>query len=280
MKTRIITALVATLIFLPFLIFSETIAFPCIMAFAAVMGVVEMHKCIGEKSLTVLLPSCLVAALLPVCARLYANEQAFFNFAHKILVVYVFYLAVVAVFSKGKKDISAMAMIYVTVCFIVNGFSSIVLLRDYPYGQYIYLLVFICPWMTDIFAYFTGYFLGKHKLIPAVSPKKTVGGAIGGIVFCVIGMIVFGFVIERFFNPNGIIHANYLVLAISGVFISVVSQIGDLIMSLVKRQYGIKDYGKLFPGHGGILDRFDSVLAVSLILAFICTYFDLLPITK
>ena len=69
-------------------------------------------------------------------------------------------------------------------------------------------------------------------------------------------------------------------LAISGIFISVVSQIGDLIMSLVKRHYGIKDYGKLFPGHGGILDRFDSVLAVSLILAFICTYFDLLPITK
>ena len=73
MKTRIITAVVATLIFLPFLIFSETIAFPCIMAFASVMGVIEMHRCVGEKSLTTVLPSCLVAAVLPVCARLYAE---------------------------------------------------------------------------------------------------------------------------------------------------------------------------------------------------------------
>ena len=74
----------------------------------------------------------------------------------------------------------------------------------------------------------------------------------------------------------GITSANYLVLIITGVFASVVSQTGDLIMSVIKRHYGIKDYGKLFPGHGGVLDRFDSVLAVSLILAVICTYFDLL----
>lgn len=269
MKTRIITALVATLIFLPFLIFSETIAFPCIMAFAAVMGVVEMHKCIGEKSLTVLLPSCLVAALLPVCARLYANEQAFFNFAHKILVVYVFYLAVVAVFSKGKKDISAMAMIYVTVCFIVNGFSSIVLLRDYPYGQYIYLLVFICPWMTDIFAYFTGYFLGKHKLIPDVSPKKTVEGAIGGIVFCTLSLVLYGFVISSIVAE---LKANYLAFVCMGIVLSVVSQCGDLVFSLIKRKYGIKDYGRLMPGHGGILDRFDSVIASA---PFVLLLFDL-----
>ena len=118
--------------------------------------------------------------------------------------------------------------------------------------------------------------LGKHKLIPAVSPKKTVEGAIGGVVFCVLATVLFGFIIEKFFNTFGIARANYLVLIIAGIFASVVSQTGDLIMSVIKRHYGIKDYGKLFPGHGGVLDRFDSVLAVSLILAVICTYFDLL----
>ena len=127
--------------------------------------------------------------------------------------------------------------------------------------------------MTDIFAYFTGRFLGKHKLIPAVSPKKTVEGSIGGIIFCVISTIVFGLIVENFFIGSG--KANYIVLAVSGIFISVVSQMGDLIMSVIKRHYGIKDYGKLFPGHGGILDRFDSVMAVSVILAGICTYFNL-----
>ena len=269
MKTRILTAVVCTAIFLPFLIFSDTIAFPIVLAFAATMGVFEMLRCVGEKSLWVMIPSCFVGSLLPICARVYGDEQAFFNFAHKVLVVYVFYLAVIAVFSKGKKDIAAMGMIYVTVGFIVNGFSSIVLLRDYDYGQYIYLLVFICPWMTDIFAYFTGYFLGRHKLIPDVSPKKTVEGAIGGTVFCTLSLVLYGFVMTRVIDG---IHANYLAFVCVGIVLSVVSQCGDLVFSLIKRKYGIKDYGKLMPGHGGILDRFDSVIASA---PFVLLMFDL-----
>jgi phosphatidate cytidylyltransferase len=128
--------------------------------------------------------------------------------------------------------------------------------------------------MSDSFAYFTGRIFGKHKLIPSVSPKKTVEGAIGGVVFGVLTAVVFGFVVSTFFDPDGVITANYLVLAISGMFLSVVSQIGDLIMSVIKRHYNIKDYGKFFPGHGGILDRFDSIIAVSLVMAVICTYFN------
>ena len=269
MKTRIITAVICTIVFLPFLIFSDTLIFPIVLAIASALGVYEMLKCIGEKSLWVILPSCFIGGLLPICARVYGNEQAFFNFSHKVLVVFVFYLAVIAVFSKGKKDISVMAMVYVTIVFIVNGFSSIVLLRDYQYGQYIYLLVFICPWMTDIFAYFTGYFFGKHKLIPDVSPKKTVEGAIGGIIFCTLSLILYGFVLTRFV---GSIKANYLAFVCVGVVLSVVSQCGDLVFSLIKRKYGIKDYGKLMPGHGGVLDRFDSVIASA---PFVLLMFDL-----
>ena len=269
MKTRIVTAVVATLIFLPFLIFSHTLAFPLVLSFAATLGVYEMLKCLGEKSLAVSIPSYCVSIALPLCARLYGDEQAFFNFAHKVLVVYVFYLAVVAVFSKGKKNISDMAMVYVAVCFIVNGFSSIVLLRDYQYGQYIYFLVFLCPWMTDIFAYFTGFFLGKHKLIPDVSPKKTVEGAIGGIVFCTLSMVLYGFVMTKAIEG---ISANYLAFVCVGIVLSVVSQCGDLVFSLIKRKYGIKDYGRLMPGHGGILDRFDSVIASA---PFVLLMFDL-----
>ncbi len=269
MKTRIITAVICTLVFLPFLIFSDTIAFSMILAFASALGIYEMMRCIGEKSLWVLIPACFIGAMLPICAKLYSDEQSFFNFAHKILVVFVFYLAVIAVFSKGKKDISTMAMIYVTVGFIVNGFSSIVLLREYPFGQYIYLLVFICPWITDIFAYFTGYFFGKHKLIPDVSPKKTVEGAIGGIVFCTLALVLYGFVMTVVVDG---IKANYLAFVCVGIVLSVVSQCGDLVFSLIKRKYGIKDYGKLMPGHGGILDRFDSVIASA---PFVLLLFDL-----
>ena len=188
--------------------------------------------------------------------------------------VFALYVFGVAVFANKKLPVTDAGLLYASIAYIVAAFTSIVYIHDYvAYGEYIYLLVFICAWMTDIFAYFTGRFLGKHKLIPAVSPKKTVEGAIGGIVFCVISVVVFGLIIDYFFIGDG--KGNYLVLAISAVFISVVSQIGDLIMSVIKRHYGIKDYGKIFPGHGGILDRFDSVLAVSILLAVICTYFNM-----
>ena len=120
--------------------------------------------------------------------------------------------------------------------------------------------------MSDTFAYFVGMLFGKHKLIEDVSPKKTIEGSIGGIFFCVVSFVVFGIIMDVFFDRS----ANILFLAISAVAVSVVSQIGDLIMSVIKRHYGIKDYGKLFPGHGGMLDRFDSILAVALVMSAIC----------
>lgn len=286
MLKRIITAIVALCVFVPIVIFSETWVFPAAISLCTVIGIIEMLGCMGQKkNLFFTVPLSLVAAFVPLCMRYTRENGIFLSESVKLLVGIAFIVALyifgVAVFANKKIAVTEAGLIFALSFYIIAAFAAIVYIHDFiNNGVYVYLLAFICAWVTDSFAYFSGRLFGKHKLIPAVSPKKTVEGAIGGIVFCVIGMVVFGFVIERFFSPNGIIHANYLVLAISGVFISVVSQIGDLIMSLVKRQYGIKDYGKLFPGHGGILDRFDSVLAVSLILAFICTYFDLLPITK
>ena len=269
MKTRIITAVICTLVFLPFLIFSDTFAFPAVIAFATALGIYEMMKCIGEKNWIVIICSCIMGASMPICARLYGNEQSFFNFMHKVFVVYLFLLLVMAVFSKGKVDPAKSAMMYITVSLIVNGFSSIVLLRDYDHGQYIYLLVFICPWMTDIFAYFTGYFLGKHKLIPDVSPKKTVEGAIGGVVFCTLALVLYGYVLSVAVDGLSI---NYGAFVWIGIVLSVVSQCGDLVFSLIKRKYGVKDYGNLMPGHGGVLDRFDSVIVAA---PFVLMMFDL-----
>ncbi|MBQ1982578.1 MAG: phosphatidate cytidylyltransferase, partial [Clostridia bacterium] len=160
--------------------------------------------------------------------------------------------------------------------YIVAAFSCMVYLCDYC-GEYIYLLAFVGAWVPDTFAYFTGCLFGKHKLIPDVSPKKTVEGAIGGIVFCTIAFVVFALVYNRLLlgDPTEI---NALpvesfralpiwLMAIVGVLSAVVSMIGDLSMSVIKRHYGVKDYGKILPGHGGFLDRFDSVLAVAVILA-------------
>lgn len=283
MLKRIITSIVAICVLVPILIFDETWVLPIAVSICSVIGILEMLGCIGlRKNWFLTVPLCLVTALLPLFTRyLYLADVAqseslatLLKMAIGLAFIMALYIFGVAVFANKTVSITDAGLLFAASFYIIAAFTSLVYIHDYIHnGEYIYLLIFICAWVTDIFAYFTGRLLGKHKLIPAVSPKKTVEGAIGGIVFCVVAIVAFGVVMENFFTPTET-RANYLVLAISGIFVSVVSQIGDLIMSVIKRHYGIKDYGKLFPGHGGMLDRFDSVLAVSLLLAFICTHFD------
>jgi phosphatidate cytidylyltransferase len=115
-------------------------------------------------------------------------------------------------------------------------------------------------------AYFSGMLFGKHKLCPKISPKKTIEGAVGGILLCTLTFIGYGFILNNFLDAN----TNVITYAILGFFASVVSQLGDLIMSAIKRKHDVKDYGRIFPGHGGVLDRFDSVIAVAPVLYLIC----------
>lgn len=278
MLKRVITSIVATAVFIPFLIFSNTWFFPAAIALCSFIGCYEMLTCIGKnKNVFFAIPISLLAAFFPLAVRYcYVNGIAFnelLKLSLSVALIAALYVFAIAVFNNKKTTVTDASLIYMSCLYITAAFSAIIYLHDYiQLGNMIYLLTFICAWTTDIFAYFTGRFLGRHKLIESVSPKKTIEGAVGGIVFCVIAIIVFGIVVE---NISGEFKANYLVLSISGIFISIVSQIGDLVMSVIKRNYGIKDYGKIFPGHGGILDRFDSVLAVSIMLAFICSYFNL-----
>ena len=116
-----------------------------------------------------------------------------------------------------------------------------------------------------------GRAIGKHKLIPEVSPKKTVEGAVGGVVFAALGYALYGWIVLRFFPADARMtlsggKVSLPVMALAGAVVAVISQIGDLAMSVIKRRYGVKDYGRIFPGHGGVLDRFDSVLLTAPVL--------------
>ncbi|MCL2437117.1 MAG: phosphatidate cytidylyltransferase, partial [Clostridiales bacterium] len=139
--------------------------------------------------------------------------------------------------------------------FYVIFLSYHVALTELNYGIMVWL-IFLTAFGTDVMAYFTGYVFGKHKLCPTISPKKTIEGAIGGVLGSVILCGIFGyfFAYEAFW-PNMFIHCMVI-----GALGGVVSQFGDLTASVFKRKMGIKDYGNLIPGHGGVLDRFDSVL--------------------
>ncbi len=270
MLKRIITALVALCVFIPVVIFSDTYLFPIGMAFGCIVALYEMLKCIDVIRIWYLsAPLVLGCGCLPIVARYFDNREMDLLFVLlAVAVVAVMYVFAVSLFSKGKFSIERAGLTFMTTFYISGGFTSIVLLRDFQdVGMYLFMLIFVGAWMTDIFAYFVGRFFGKHKLIPEISPKKTVEGSIGGIVFCSLSFVLYGFILSYFTNISPI---SYVVLAVVGVIISVVSQIGDLTMSQIKRQFGVKDYGKILPGHGGMLDRFDSILAVSLVLIVAC----------
>lgn len=135
-------------------------------------------------------------------------------------------------------------------------FSSLLRILMLPNGQYFIMIPFIMAFLSDVGAYFIGIFFGKHKLCPHVSPKKTVEGFVGGIATAVLGMLLYAWILQNSFQFN----VHYPIALIYGFLGALCGVFGDLSMSVIKRQTGIKDYGKLIPGHGGILDRFDSVM--------------------
>lgn len=272
MKQRIITGVIAVLLLIPVLVFSDTPVFPIVFGLLAVVALGEIFACVGlKKHWALIAMAALVTGGSMAVAWLYVGESEFSVIFTRLFFVFVFMTLSIAVVSKGKLPIVDVAVALAMTFYITYGFASILLLRQAPNGQYLYLLVFLSAWLTDTGAYFTGVFFGKHKLIPDVSPKKTVEGAIGGIITCVLTFAVYGFVVSKLGGPA----PHYLRLAIVGALVSIASMLGDLIASLVKRKYNIKDYGKIFPGHGGVLDRFDSVLATAPMLWILVDYLPL-----
>ena len=150
---------------------------------------------------------------------------------------------------------------------VILLFKSFLTLRAMDNGLYYLGGAMILCAVTDVAAYLIGRSLGKHKLIPSVSPNKTVEGAVGGIVFAVLIMLLLGIGMEHW----QLIQINYSRLFIYSVMASAVGQFGDLCMSSVKRVCGIKDFGNIFPGHGGMLDRFDSQLMVVSFTVLYCS---------
>ena len=139
---------------------------------------------------------------------------------------------------------------------IPAALASLVWLKQMEQGRFLVLLPVICAFLTDGGAYFAGIFLGKHRGVTRVSPNKSLEGYIGGILSGAVFLLIYGVVLERFAGLD----ASLPVLALYGLVGSAVTELGDLSFSFVKRQFGVKDYGNLLPGHGGMLDRFDSMV--------------------
>ena len=266
MKTRIVTSVFIAIVLAAILLLSNTIAYSIALSVLAVIAANEVLKVYDvDKKYLVSVPAYIVAAAMPTLSFIMTEvmEKApseFIIALALVMFVLMLYLFVVAVFAKGKIEFASLSAGFVLVMYITACFSALSVIRYVTEaGMFNLGMVFIGAWISDIFAYFTGRFLGKHKLIPEVSPKKTVEGSIGAIVFTTLLMLLYGWIVSLTTDLT----PNYLVLGLAAPVLSVVGQIGDLFASLVKRERGVKDYGKLLPGHGGIMDRFDSILTVS-----------------
>ncbi len=130
--------------------------------------------------------------------------------------------------------------------------------RNLDNGVYIVWLIFVSSWGNDTFAYFTGVFIGKHKMAPVLSPKKSIEGAVGGVVGATALGIIYGSIVSS--RMTEVLVNPVLTFAVASCFGAMLAIVGDLAASAIKRNYNVKDYGRLIPGHGGILDRFDSVI--------------------
>ena len=276
MKTRIITAVVGIAVLIAVMCLFDTLLFDLVIAALTLLAMHEAWQAVGFQKKDWYIYAAAVPTVFMVLLCHYHAVQLLIL---PVLTCTAIFYAVCLVLRSTTLDFGRLSSFALFSCVILLSFYSFVYLKyRLPRAEYsaeaIYFIVLILcyAWGGDTFAYFAGRFFGKHKLAPIVSPKKTVEGAIGGILGCVLLGEICTYVYQNIADKSdiffhGVAPAFYLVVDVLGVIAAVLGILGDLFASVVKRQHGIKDYGTIFPGHGGILDRFDSVLFVSL---FVC----------
>ncbi len=273
MKTRIITALVGLLILALVFFTFDTIIFNLCAATVALIATHEVFNAVGfTKKEWPIFVAQIPYALLIFCAG--SGDLSIFIIPATVILLLFYGIYLVArngTVSFQKTSGLVFFSIMVFMCF----YSIVFLKYRFPMEVYEYdaiffiLLTFSFGWISDSCAYFAGRAFGKHKLCPNISPHKTIEGAIGGVLGAIIFAVLFtyGYINlagrHEAFSNDEVIVSIYVLVAILALFASVLGIYGDLFASVVKRQCGIKDYGTIFPGHGGILDRFDSVMFIA-----------------
>lgn len=267
MKTRIISALAGLVLLGTVLFLFETAVLDIAVAALSVMAVYEMLNAVGISENKIFTGVCAVFAAF-FSTTFYQTMGSVSGY-----VEFSFGIVVLLFVMNHHKDLKATdaAFAFFFTFFLPKAFSTILLFRNYgePVSYFLVLMSLAVAWLNDTCAYFSGYFFGKRKLCPELSPKKTVEGAIGGVfgdllVCCVLALIFSKVTGEAINWPS------FAIFLPIGAIIAI---FGDLAASAIKRQYGVKDYGKIMPGHGGIMDRFDSWVFVAPILYLWNIYF-------
>ena len=269
MKDRVLSGVTLVAFFMAIVVFNRSfpLALNIAIAFISALAVFEVIKALElSDRWYITVPGMTAAVLVQFCEFQQAN----------IFIYSAFTACIFCALLRHHREITfkEMAVVYSMVVLIPLALQTIVLVRTLSdqHGMFYALVCVFSAWIPDAGAFFAGKLFGKHKLCPEISPKKTVEGAIGGLLGGVIGMTVFKLVADSMahtltvYPPIEMAAGSQIswgaVFAL-GIIGSTISQIGDLSFSVIKREFGVKDYGNLLPGHGGILDRFDSVTFVA-----------------
>ncbi len=281
MKTRVITAIVGIIVLIGVMFTFNTLIFNLVIAAITLIAVHEIYSALGFEKKDWLMYAVLVPYTLLVMT---CNYMVMRRLVMPVSFVLVTFYAIYLVVRNGTISYQKASGLLVFSGIVIFCFYSFIRLKEllpveqYGYDAVFFILLILCfAWGGDTCAYFAGRAFGKHKLCPVVSPKKTVEGAIGGVLgtmaFGVIITLVYSVAANRMeaFTRSNIGVSMYVVIALLACVAAVLGIYGDLFASVVKRQCGIKDYGTIFPGHGGILDRFDSVMFIAPFVTMVVT---------
>lgn len=254
LKPRLLTAVIGIPIVL-LVIFLSELWHPFVKIAVGIVTAFMIGEYLYGKRLLKFYPLTAVCMLFAFLLSLLITTQAVYP------LLFAFMVAAVLVVIAMRKRLSYSDLTYAVFGTLIISFGmsaiSIVCSNEISVSFY-FVVIFLLPWMADAGGFFVGASMGKHKLCPEISPKKTVEGVIGGIMFCIISAVVMGLIFQFWIIPD--VSVNFFSIIIIGLLDAVFSIVGDLGFSFIKRSLGIKDYGTIFPGHGGFLDRFDSII--------------------
>lgn len=251
MLVRIISGVIGIIVLLLVMFLSQELFIGAISVICAIASY-EVMKAYGYTKYKLLLLTGIITSLIIPLSIYFALE----NYLYLLLLILTV-IPIIHMFKNHNEFHTKDLFSYMAGVIIIPWvFSTLAYIRLTEYGQFLIWLPLISAWLTDTFAYFGGRFLGKHKLCPNISPKKTIEGSVSGILGAVLGYIIYGYILKNTWDIN----VNFYAFILTAIITSILSQMGDLVASLIKRETGIKDFGKLMPGHGGVLDRFDSLI--------------------